>query len=144
MAFVMDRPRATVIAAIEANVFLQARSFALASPPVRFCEEEHVLRIESDAPHPYVNRVLWARLPAPLVGQQIREVVASCRSRKVPLSWMVGPSSAPVDIGDHLRRAGLMRERDEVGMAMDLASLSEELGTPTGLVVQRVADRADL
>jgi len=140
----MDRPRSTVIAAIEANVLLQTRAFALASPQIRICDEGRIFRIESGLPHPYVNRVLRARFPAPLMDQQIREVVTSYRSREVPVSWMVGPSSAPVDLGDHLLRAGLIRERDEVGMAMDLASLSEELAMPPGLAVQRVVDRAGL
>jgi len=133
-----------MMASIEDNLADQARAFASASPLIWVRDEGHILRIESDVPHPYVNRVLWARVPAPLADQTVQEVVSTYRSRRVPLNWMVGPSSAPVDLGDHLLSAGLIRERDEVGMAVDLAALPEELDMPTGLAVHRVADGASL
>lgn len=116
--------------AVEINLAEQARAFASASPQIQLHDERDTLRTESDIPHPYLNRVLLSRFSAPVVRQREEEVLAAYRSRKAPVSWMVGPSSAPVDLGDRLLEAGLIREKDEVGMAMDLATLPEEVASP--------------
>lgn len=140
----MDCPPGSLIAAIGANLADQARAFASRSPQIQPRDERDALRTESEIAHPYLNRVFLARFPASVVDQRIQEVLANYRSRKVPVGWMVGPSSKPPDLGSRLLRAGLIRGREEAGMAMDLATLPEQVAMPKGLVVDRVADRESL
>lgn len=140
----MDQRRAGMMASIEGNLAHQARAFASCSPQIRVRDEEGLLALESNIPHSYVNRVVWARLVESVADERVQEIVDGYRSRQVPVSWMIGPSSAPKDLGDRLLRAGLRRERDEVGMAMDLSSLPQGVALPPGLVVHPVADREGL
>jgi GNAT superfamily N-acetyltransferase len=139
--FVMGRPPATVVEALEANLFHQARAFAAGSSQISLHDEQDTLRTESDVPHPYLNRIFVSRFPDSVVDQRIEEVLASYRSRGVPVSWMVGPSCAPVDLGERLLSAGLVQGRDEIGMGLDLGSVAQQVSIPAGMLLGSVADQ---
>ncbi|HUW96591.1 MAG TPA: GNAT family N-acetyltransferase [Anaerolineae bacterium] len=127
-------------AAIEANILHRAREFVSRSPLVLLHDQRDVLWTASDVAHPYLNRVFRARLGTEDVDQRIEEILAECESRRSPLSWLVGPSSTPANLGSHLEGAGLTRLEDEIGMALDLTALGENVRMPPGLVVEQVAD----
>jgi GNAT superfamily N-acetyltransferase len=55
-----------------------------------------------------------------------------------PVTWWAGPSAEPNDLGDRLVSAGYDLEDDEAGMAMDLASVAEDLPRPEDLRITQV------
>jgi ribosomal protein S18 acetylase RimI-like enzyme len=130
--------------AIEANILHRAREFVARSPLLSLHDQGDVLWAASSIAHPYLNRVFWARWGAEEVDHRIEEILAECESRGSPLSWLVGPSSTPADLGSHLEGAGLTRLEDEVGMALHLTAPAQDLRTPPDLVVEQVADAVGL
>jgi ribosomal protein S18 acetylase RimI-like enzyme len=130
--------------AIEANALHRAREFVSRSPLVLLHDQRDVLWTASDVAHPYLNRVFRARWGMEDVDQRIEEILAECETRGSPLSWLVGPSSTPANLGSHLEGEGLTRLEDEIGMALDLTALGENVRMPPGLVVEPVADVQNL
>lgn len=94
--------------------------------------------ITTDVPHSFLNRVYQARFHPDEVDRRIAEVVAHFASRGLPLSWHVGPSSKPRDLGGRLITQGLLHTGHEIGMAIDLSALHETSPTPSDLVIERV------
>ncbi len=137
---VTDFSAQELTAAIEANMLHRAREFVSRSPLVLLHDQKDVLWTTSDVAHPYLNRVFWASFRTEEADQRIEEILAESASRGSPLSWLVGPSSSPANLGTHLERAGLMYLEDEVGMALDLTDPVQAVRRPPGLVVEPVAD----
>lgn len=94
--------------------------------------------ITSDVPHSYLNRVYQAHLNQGEVDSKISETLSYFTAHGRPLSWHVGPASSPTHLEDHLRAHGFIFSGDEVGMAVDLLNLDEEIALPSNLVVDRV------
>jgi ribosomal protein S18 acetylase RimI-like enzyme len=136
----MGLSASTLTAAIEANILDHARAVATRSPQVELYDEPDLLWISSGIAHPYLNRVYRALFRTEDVARRIEKTVSCFESRGSPLSWHVGPSSGPWDLGKRLEEAGLVRLEDEVGMALDLSALSHNLEMPAGLEIERVAD----
>ena len=109
----------TLTAAIEAKFSHRARDVASRSPQIELHDGADVPWISSEIAHPYLDRVFRTRFPTEGVDHRIGAVVAEFESRGLPLSWNVGPSSAPPDLGGHLEKAGLIRIADETGMRLD-------------------------
>lgn len=127
-------------AAIEANILDHARAVAARSPRVEPHDEPDLLWISSRIAHPYLNRVYRALFRSEDVDGRIAAILTYFESRGSPLSWHVGPSSRPCDLGSRLRERGLTCVEDETGMALDLAALPQDLEMPAGLVIERVTD----
>jgi GNAT superfamily N-acetyltransferase len=130
-------PRA-VEQAIEANIVEQVRLLSSASPHVQIHDEPDVVWITTQVPHPFLNRVYQARFEPDHADGRIAELLAHFVSRGLPLSWHVGPSSQPHDLGRRLIAHGLSHAGYEIGMAADLRTLDESLPTPSDLVIKRV------
>jgi GNAT superfamily N-acetyltransferase len=62
----------------------------------------------------------------------------------VPGSWHVGPSMRPPDLGERLVAHGFQYGGDDIGMAVDLSTLPEEVPAPADFVVEQVGDEAGL
>jgi GNAT superfamily N-acetyltransferase len=90
------------------------------------------------------NGVLRAVFPSREVGQRIEQTLNLFRLRRVPMTWWVGPSTRPADLGKYLPAHGLVHVCDEPGMAVDLLALNEAGPAVPGLSIQRVADRSTL
>ncbi len=90
------------------------------------------------------NGVLRADFPPGDVDRHIAQTLEIFRSRRVPMTWWIGPSSRPADLGRRLEAQGLARLGDEQGMAADLATMKEEWPAVPGLTIARVADDGDL
>jgi len=133
-----------LIAAIEANVLHRAREFGSRSPLVLLHDQRDMLWTSSDVAHPYLNRVFRARFHKEDVDQRIEEILLECETRGSPLSWLVGPSSTPGNLGSHLEGEGVTRLEDEIGMAVDLTAPGQDVRKPPGMVVETVADVQDL
>ena len=89
---------------------------------------------------PVFNGVLRAQLAPSETDARIGATVDYFRSRGLPLSWWIGPSTRPLDIGKHLEAHGLTLWGDMTGMAIDLVALEERSSSLTNLTIKPVRD----
>jgi GNAT superfamily N-acetyltransferase len=133
--------RESVIQAIEANLF--EHSLALGS--VRTGESYDGPELKwTYTGGPALNRVFGARFDAGEVDERVAGVLAKYRGWGVPVIWMLGPSTQPVNLGGHLERHGWVRSYDWVGMALELGAPPENAGLPAGLTIRDVDDEESL
>ena len=126
--------------AIEANAIEQFPLLSADLPNIEVHDEPDMLWVTTNVPHPYPNCVFRAELARDDVDARISTTLAHFRSRQLPMTWRVGPSTRPSDLGKHLKRRGLTYTGDTVGMAVDLLVLTEDLPTPSGLTIEHVDD----
>ena len=136
----MDLSAEALTAAIEANIIQRARDIASCSPHMELHDRPDTLWISSHIAQPYLNRVFRARFAAGAVHQGIEAILDEFGTPEMPVSWLVGPSSTPPDLGNHLQDAGLVRLEEETGMALDLHLLRQDLDAAEGLAIDRVSD----
>lgn len=86
------------------------------------------------------NRVPRAQLAPDTVDERIEAVIARARALGAPFLWDVGPSTRPLDLGEHLLRHGFSDEGEEPAMGVALADLPEALPLPDGVTIERVRD----
>ncbi len=72
----------------------------------------------------------------------IQTIQSDARSRNIPVTWWIGPSALPVDLGIRLEKHGFTHEVCIPGMAVNLASLNESVPVPPGLSIQHAQDEA--
>jgi ribosomal protein S18 acetylase RimI-like enzyme len=96
------------------------------------------------SPLAYHNCVVRAGLPPVEADAAIAASVERFRAHGVPGSWHVGPSMRPADLGARLLAHGFIHAGEDIGMAVDLAALHQNLPAPAGLTVERVCDDESL
>ncbi len=137
-----DVSPAGMAAALEVNVL--DRIERLGRAPVAECHDDgDLLRYATGLPLPLLNGVLRARLAEGETGRRVAETLAWFRERGLPMTWFVGPSSRPAELGQHLAAHGLACGGPP-GMAVDLRALEEQLPMPQGLAIVPVEDEATL
>lgn len=90
------------------------------------------------------NGVVRANLREEDVARKVAEVAARFRERDRRWNWAVGPTSQPSDLGERLQASGLRLGGSELGMALDLQALKDDLPAPPGFSVVPVRDAATL
>lgn len=90
-------------------------------------------------PHIF-NGVFTADLTGRDRDKKIDEVISYFRDQGIPMSWWVGPTSKPEDLGDHLENHGLVHVGVTPGMALELDYMNEDIPWPEGLRVVQVRD----
>ena len=143
MSLLSDRSPAAVIPAIEANLSLLWRSYSRL-PGAELYDQPDLFWVATDIPFPPFNGVVRARLPAETIVPTITSTLQHFARRRVPMLWLIGPSTQPSDLGSHLSALGLTHMADDPGMAIDLHSLPTDLLLPSGFTSEAVAaDRPD-
>lgn len=134
----MDRVRA-----IEENgaEFLMALGRA-AGAEVR--DDGRVRWAIGNSPVDYHNCVVGADLGPEEADQEIEASLQRMRAHDVPGSWHVGPSMRPPDLGARLVARGFVYGGDDIGMAVDLSALPEDVPVPEGFLAGRVRDEEGL
>ncbi len=74
----------------------------------------------------YLNRVLESHLDRQTADSAIEKVKLTFRQRSAAVTWFVGPTVSPSDLGTRLVEHGFSRYDDWIGMSHDL----EKFGTP--------------
>ena len=97
-----------------------------------------------NSPIDYHNCVVYAHLTQDEADGEIEVSLQRMRAHGVPGSWHLGPSMRPPDLGARLIAQGFEYGGDDIGMAVDLSGLPEEVQVPENLVVERVRDEAGL
>jgi hypothetical protein len=107
-------------------------------------DDGRVRWVIGDIPIDYHNGVVHADLAPDEADGAILESLERFRAHGAPGSWHVGPSMRPADIGERLVAHGFDYGGDDIGMAVDLAALPEEVPVPEDLEIERVRDEESL
>ena len=70
--------------------------------------------------------------------EQIARVVGEYEKLKTSFWWIVGPSTKPVDLSEHLLAAGFTRLFSGPGMALDLSRIQAECDPPADVTIRRL------
>jgi GNAT superfamily N-acetyltransferase len=92
--------------------------------------------------HPLFNGVIRATLGPDEVEITRDALQAHIKERGAPALWWVGPQSKPDNLRTRLESLGLQPAGEAPGMAVDLASLPDDLSAISGFVVERVEGAA--
>jgi GNAT superfamily N-acetyltransferase len=103
-------------------------------------DDERVRWVIGDIPIDYHNCVVRANLSPEETDGVILESLERFRAHGAPGSWHVGPSMRPTDIGERLLAHGFSYGGDDIGMAVELSALPEEVPVPEDLEIERVRD----
>ncbi len=107
-------------------------------------DDGRVRWVIGNSPIDYHNCVVNADLTEEEADGEIEASLELMRSHHVPGSWHVGPSMRPPDLGERLIAQGFEYGGDDIGMAVDLLELPEQVPVPADFVVERVRDGAGL
>jgi len=113
-------------------------TFRSSFPGAALHDEPGLLWFETGVPLKIFNGVLRTQLEVDALPATIERMVTHFRRRQLPFEWNVGPTSQPYDFDDLLRPYALSRAEDEIGMAMDLHMLNENMPPIPNLVIQEV------
>lgn len=134
-----DHSAAAITQAIEANLWAYWRLFGRL-PRAELHDAPDLRWVLTDIPLPLFNGVIHTDREPAAVDATITTLLQRCTARRVPLLWVVGPTTRPPDLGHALNAHGFRHVGDDPGMALDLATLVDPLPQPTGLVIERVND----
>lgn len=133
-----DSESRTMALAVDANM-VALTEFEGRFPPNELLDEPELLRIVSGVRDASRNTVLKTRFSSGDVDRKIENVLGYFRSRGLPMTWIVGPTTQPESLGSSLLAHGLTHSRDEIGMTVELRNLGRNSGPP-GLAIERVRD----
>lgn len=133
-----------VAAAMEQNLFGHLSCIQSGTAGMLAQERGGVLLVDSGLATDTFNKIAAARLEPADADRGIASALAHFREAGRPFAWIVGPGSRPLDLEQRLERHGLRRAEAELGMAIDLAALPEEVHQPAGLEIRPVRTASDL
>lgn len=107
-------------------------------------DDGRVRWVIGNSPIDYHNCVVHADLAPEEADEEIEASLQRMRVHHVPGSWHVGPSMRPEDLGERLVARGFEYGGDDIGMAVDLSTLPEEVPVPENFAVERVRGEAGL
>ncbi len=86
------------------------------------------------------NGVVCSRLSDSTADDQIADVLRWLRDRRAPGQWLIEERTQPLDLGQHLERAGCRPELTAVFMARRLAGLELTGRPPEGVEIKDILD----
>jgi GNAT superfamily N-acetyltransferase len=109
-------------------------------------QDERLTWVDSGVAISDFNSVAYARFSPEEVGAGIESVLTHFRKHGRPLTWHIGPSSAPADLASRLLAHGMTHDDtdDEPGMAVVIDAARLDFAMPAGLVVEPVRDEREL
>ena len=89
---------------------------------------------------PYLNGVVRAKFKKRDVHMKIKKILIYFKKRKIPMSWLIGPSTIPADLCIQLEKYGLKYTSKLYGMAIDLRKVDKKFSLPDGFAIEQVRD----
>jgi GNAT superfamily N-acetyltransferase len=130
-----------VLTAIDLNWQASSRAFGLA-PTTVVRDDDELFWYITGLPSGAFNSIMYANLPTPeRIDAAVEELYALRQRHGVPIGWVIGPSSRPIDLGRQLQARGLQHRRDLTPMTRSLDALPAADRVP-GLTIERVEDPA--
>lgn len=138
-----DLSDSSVINAIEMNIHEAWISFAHGLR-ANVHDEPDLLWFLSGLPFHLANGIVKARFLSDHLEGTLDKRLRLLTTEQVPMTWLIGPSTRPVDLGSHLEARGWVLEDVAPGMAIELQTLDESLSPPTSLTIERVREEEGL
>lgn len=138
-----DFSDSSVINAIEMNLHEAWISFAHGLGAIVH-DEPDLLWFLSGLPFHLANGIVKARFLSDHLEGTLDKRLRLLTTEQVPMTWLIGPSTRPVDLGSHLEARGWVLEDVAPGMAIELQTLDESLSPPTSLTIERVREEEGL
>jgi GNAT superfamily N-acetyltransferase len=138
-----DFSESSLINAMEMNVHEAWLSFAHGLGAIVH-DEPDLLWFLSGLPFHLANGIVKAHFTADYLEDILDERLRLLTAEQVPMTWLIGPSTRPVDLGSHLEARGWVLEDVAPGMAIELQTLDETLYSPASLTIERVREEEGL
>jgi ribosomal protein S18 acetylase RimI-like enzyme len=90
------------------------------------------------------NSIMYANLGPGRLDAAIAELQSLRATYNVPMNWLIGPTSRPLDLAEQLQARGFQHRRDLTPMTRSLVSMFPEADPVPGLTIERVVDGAAL
>src|SRR3989442_4113594 len=107
-------------------------------------DEPDLLWFLSGLPFHLANGIVKAQFPADHLEDTLDERLHLLTAEQVPMAWLIGPSTRPVDLGSHLEARGWVLEDVASGMAIELQTLDETLSSLASFTIERIHDEEGL
>jgi GNAT superfamily N-acetyltransferase len=133
-----------LLAAMEANLASHLAHLPRHLAGALVLDEPDLLLVDSGVPSDTFNAVCHAYLDGADADGRIAGAIQHFRTRRLPFSWWVGPTSRPDDLGERLIAHGLALAEAEVAMALNLCRAPEPAAVPPDLEIRVAATRTDL
>lgn len=131
-----------IIHQVEVNLWETWSNFGR-GPGCSLHEDRGILWFETPIPfHPY-NTVLRFQVEQD-IDERITQLIDRFSTRKVPILWLLHPSSQPSDLAERLARCGLQEIEIAPGMARSLDGLPEAPPLPEGVEVREAVEDQDI
>lgn len=128
-----------IVVAIEGNLFELYETLGR-MPNAVVHSSPQTLRVKTGLPHEFLNAILRAQISDPNPEAAIRSAIDEFRSDRTPITWWVGPSTTPRDLGKYLENHGFVKTSDLSGMAIDLDTFLLSPAMPRELSIEPVRD----
>jgi len=111
-------------------------------PGAQSGREEELTWVITGLPSAAFNVVLGGRFRIEGLEARLEATLDRFRGQGLPLTWWLGPSASPADLGARLEARGLVRGEELTGMALDLSRTPDGPAreVPPELKIERVAD----
>lgn len=132
-----------VIAAIEANWRACVAAFGRA-PSVVIRDDAELFWFLTGLPDATFNSIMYANLAPERIDTAVAELRTLRAAYRVPMNWVIGPTSRPLDLAEQLVARGFTHRRDLTPMTRSLLAPLPDLDPTPGLTIERVMDNAAL
>ncbi len=88
------------------------------------------------------NTVTCAQLDSKRPDQRIEKIIRRYSELSAPISWWIGPGSAPPDLPRRLRQSGFHCMKHFPAMVLDLSRMRRRFAAPKGLRIEPLRDFA--
>lgn len=139
-----ELPSTQLIEAMEANMFEYMSYYAKQSPQMEIIDEGDVLLINSGLKSDTFNYICRAQFSEQSINQRINAAIHYFKSRNLPFTWWISPSSQPSSLGAYLEKHELKCTEYVAGMAADLRALPSNYPLPKGLTIKRLTSVSEL
>ena len=138
-----DFSASSIIEAIEINA-QQAWIYLAHGLGATIYEEPDVLWFFSGLPFHLANGIVSASFPKEHSEEVLDERLRQLAAKQVPMAWLVGPSTRPVDLGSRLQSRGWVLGDVAPGMAVELQILDESFSSPPSLTIEHMHNAESL
>jgi GNAT superfamily N-acetyltransferase len=132
-----------LIPAIETTYYELLAVLQTSIPGGFWRREPDMIIYYSGAHVPLLNGVLGPRFTVENMSRRFETVMSHFKSKRMPMRWLLGPSSSPPDLGELLSHQGLKEGWAIPGMILDVGTVDRE-PLPKGLEIQQVTDTESL
>ncbi|MGZ3581768.1 MAG: GNAT family N-acetyltransferase [Ktedonobacterales bacterium] len=144
MPDIIDRIEpASIAAVIEANINAYLLSFARL-PGATLHDDASTTWVDSGVASATLNSIVRAHFTPDAANAHVDSILAHFKQRNQPVTWHIGPTTTPPDLGQTLLAHGMTHSEDEPGMAVELAHIQDTIPPPERLTIQEVRDERGL